>query len=79
MWIQNSSRGRRVRRNGKKLKDSMTTYNINKTGLTPIYTKRLVLEDGRTTVPLLNVDLEANLDDHDIDSKEEDSNIPIDK
>ncbi len=48
---------------------TMTTYNINKTGLTPIYTKRQVLEDGRISVPLLNVDLEANLDDHDIDEK----------
>src|SRR5205807_983676 len=36
---------------------TMTTYNITKIGLTPIYTKRIVLEDGRITVPLLNVDL----------------------
>ena len=33
---------------------SMTTYNTNKIGLTPIYVKRFILDDGINTVPLLN-------------------------
>lgn len=32
--------------------EKMITYTMHKTGLTPIYTKRIVLDDKVTTAPL---------------------------
>ena len=56
-------------RNNKELK-SMTTYEIIKKALTPIYTKRMVLEDSRTCVPLLNINIEVEDKDDIEDDKD---------
>src|SRR5688572_19809181 len=61
----------------------MTTYEIMKKGLTQIYTKRMVLDDVITTVPLLNINIEAENKEEDYednieeDNKDDNNNIDV--